>query len=305
MNRFKSAAIIGFGSIGKRHAKILEDLKVFKEIFIVSKQNIKTKYKKLSSIKDLKNLKPDYFIICSDTHSHLKDLKYLDKNFNNKIILVEKPLFNRFSKFSPKNNKVYVSYNFRFHPVINFIKKFCDKKKVIYVYSFCGSYLPDWRKNINYKKSYSASNKRGGGVLLDLSHEFDYIIWIFGELKINSVFHKRISNLEINSKDILSFSGFSKKSKFVQINLNYISKIPKRFIYIEGNNFSIEGDLIRNIILLKSSKNQKMIKFSSKSLEKSYITTHKKILSSSTGDLCDFKQGIMLNKLFDQINQKK
>ena len=305
MNSLRTAAIIGFGSIGRRHAKILKDLNIFKKIIIVSKQNIKTNYKKLSSIKELKNFQPDYLVICSETHNHLKDLKYLDKNFKDKIILIEKPFFKKFSKFFPKKNKIFISYNLRFHPVINFIKEFCENKKVVYVYSFCGSYLPNWRRNRNYKKSYSSSSIKGGGVLLDLSHEFDYISWIFGRLKINSVFHKKISNLKINSKDILSFTGSSKKSKFIQINLDYISKIPKRFIYVESNNFSIEGDLIKNLIILKNNKKQRIFRFSPGSLEKSYVITHKKILSSSTDHLCDFQQGLMLNKLFDQINQKK
>ena len=45
----------------------------------------------------------------------------------------------------------------------------------------CHSYLPQWRKK-NYKKSYSSNAKLGGGVSLDLSHEIDYIQWIFGNI---------------------------------------------------------------------------------------------------------------------------
>ncbi len=85
MNSLRTAAIIGFGSIGRRHAKILKDLKIFEKIIIVSKQNIKTNYKKLSSIKELKNFQPDYLVICSETHNHLKDLKYLDKTLKIKL----------------------------------------------------------------------------------------------------------------------------------------------------------------------------------------------------------------------------
>ena len=49
----------------------------------------------------------------------------------------------------------------------------------------CGSYLPSWRKNIIYNKSYSSDKKKGGGVLLDLSHEIDYITWILGSFTKN------------------------------------------------------------------------------------------------------------------------
>ena len=47
----------------------------------------------------------------------------------------------------------------------------------------CYSYLPNWRKNIPYYLSNSA-DKKGGGVLLELSHEIDYLTWIFGDFEI-------------------------------------------------------------------------------------------------------------------------
>ena len=35
------------------------------------------------------------------------------------------------------------------------------------------------------RKSYSASKSKGGGVLLDLSHEIDYINWLFGSFDVD------------------------------------------------------------------------------------------------------------------------
>ena len=161
-----------------------------------------------------------------------------------------------------------------------------------------------WRKNISYKNSYSSNQNKGGGVRLDLSHEFDSISWILGKLKLNYSYYNKISNLKIRSKDFLFFSGSSKKSKIVQITLNYFSKISKRYIILEGKNFSIYADLLKNFIKINLGSKSKIIKYSKDSLRNSYTIEHKKILTNQTKDLCEYKEAIELSKLFDQIIEK-
>ena len=45
----------------------------------------------------------------------------------------------------------------------------------ISVHINCHSYLPNWRKGVDYSKSNTAKRKYGGGALLELSHELDYL----------------------------------------------------------------------------------------------------------------------------------
>ena len=124
MKNYRIAAIIGYGSIGKRHAKVLDKIKIFKKIYVVTKRKIKCKYEKVKLIKDLKFINPDYFLICSETSNHFRQLKFINKNFKKKTIFVEKPLFNKNYNLKIKNNnKIYIGYNFRFHPIIQFLKK--------------------------------------------------------------------------------------------------------------------------------------------------------------------------------------
>ena len=90
MKILKKAVIIGYGSIGQRHAKILFDLKLFeKKIYIVTKQKISSKYQKLNSLKELNKINPDYFLICSETFKHYNQLKYLVENFKKKLFLLK------------------------------------------------------------------------------------------------------------------------------------------------------------------------------------------------------------------------
>ena len=84
--------------------------------------------------------------------------------------------------------------------VKNFLKRKIRLKKIWNVNIFCGSYLPNWRSNIDYRKSASAKKHLGGGVLLDLSHELDYVQWLFGKIVIEHCKSKKLSNLNIKNK---------------------------------------------------------------------------------------------------------
>jgi predicted dehydrogenase len=80
-----------------------------------------------------------------------------------------------------------------------------------------GQYLPSWRNNRDYKNTVSASRAKGGGVLRELSHEIDYLRWIFGDYVWVSARIGRLSNLDIDVEDTACLSlglrnyGFEKE----------------------------------------------------------------------------------------------
>ena len=89
-------------------------------------------------------------------------------------------------------------------------------------------------KNIDYFNSYSSSKKRGGGVLLDLSHEIDYLQWLFG--KVNKIEYKKIkkiSNLKIKSEDVAQVIIKIENINFY-LNLTYFSRFEERRIIIDS-----------------------------------------------------------------------
>lgn len=296
----KKICIIGFGSIGERHYKILKRNFPNKDLYIYSRRKLKLK-SYVNNFNILLKINPDYFIVCTETSNHYKILvKFLNK-FNNKIFLVEKPLFLKPKRIKLNNNKVYVGYNLRFHPLIQKIKKITSNKKFSHINSYCYSYLPNWRKR-DYKKSYSAVLSKGGGVLYDLSHEIDYIYYLFGNFKIIYSFNNKISNLELNSKDFTLILGKTQKSTNINISLNYFSKFEERGLHLYAKNFEIFADLISNTLVI--IKNNKKIKYEYKgySIDNSYLSIHKKIFKNKFTDICDFKTGNKLAKLFSMIN---
>ena len=114
--------IIGYGSIGKRHAKILLNIKKIKELKIFTGQK-NISFKTINEIEKIKEYNPDYIVICNETSKHLRYLKYIESNLKNKYILIEKPVFEKFFDTKIVKNKVFVGYNLRFHPLLQILKE--------------------------------------------------------------------------------------------------------------------------------------------------------------------------------------
>ena len=290
--------IIGYGSIGKRHAKILSKLSVVSEIRLLTKQK-NEKFKTIKNFDEVKKFNPDYIIISNETYLHIEILKKIERIFSNKKILIEKPLSHHVTKFVPKKNKVWIGYNMRFNPIIKHLKKILRNKKVYFVNAFCNSYLPNWRKNIKYQNIYSADSKKGGGVEFDLSHEIDYVRWIFGDLSKNFIFKSKVSKLKIKSNDLFIMSGKTKSKIQILINLNYFTLKPVRKIFVSAENASYQADFKKNYLKIFTDKKSKIYNFKNLDYDYTYREMHKEILNNTFKNLCSFKEGMRINKILD------
>ena len=113
-----SALVIGFGSIGKRHAEIMNAMDEIAHLSVLSSQS-GLPYDTLSSFEEIPRLNPDYVVVASPTDQHDPQLKFLEEHLQGKKILVEKPIFDSIEEFKVRNNEVGVGYNLRFHPLIH------------------------------------------------------------------------------------------------------------------------------------------------------------------------------------------
>ena len=300
----KSVLVSGYGSIGRRHVNILSKLVKKKNITILTNQKL-SNFRTIKTIKALNEVNPDYIVISNPTSDHINKISFIEKNCKNKFVLVEKPLFSKPDKINIKNNKYYIGYNLRFNPIINFLKKKIKSKEIWSVNIFCGSYLPDWRSNINYKHSSSAKKDLGGGVLLDLSHELDYVQWLFGKIKIEHCKSKKLSNLNIETDDFLNLIGKTKKIPSIQITLNYFTRKPTRQIFIDGKNISVQADLINKKVVYHDGNKKRIYNFRNSDRNSEYRKQHLAILTNKCTDkLCTFKEGKKIVSLINQIRSK-
>ena len=118
--------------------------------------------------------------------------------------------------------------------------------KVYYVHSQFGQFLPWWRPETNFKESYSAALKKGGGVLYDSSHEIDLVQYLFGEAEGVSAFLGNLGVLGINSDELCCMNMTLKNDIKVNISLDYLCKIPIRLFRIEGYSGTVIIDFINN-----------------------------------------------------------
>jgi predicted dehydrogenase len=252
--------IIGLGSIGKRHVRAIQSLVFAPKIFALrSSKNPKTipGVNNIFSLEEELMREINFAIVSNPTCEHKKTLiELIPFGFP---LFIEKPLFSsldledQINQIKSKNIKSYVACNLRFLSCITFIKDFLrlnNDKILNEVNVYCGSYLPDWRKGVDYRKTYSANADLGGGVHLDLIHELDYLYWIFGNPSKVRRYFKNRSSLGISSVDyanyLLDYNKFC-----VSLVLNYYRKDSKRSMELVFEDKTLLVDLLKNSVTCK------------------------------------------------------
>ena len=174
-------------------------------------------------------------------------------------ILVEKPLsdtmngINELNEAHKKSGVIgLVGYCLRHDPAAKQFKKMLTKEKIgqiQHIHVDCGSYLPDWRPNQDYRQSVSAQKKLGGGVLLELSHELDYIRWFFGEIESVIAVLKNSSILGLDVEEGADLILKSSKGLQISLHLDFNSRIVRRKCVARCS----DGDLTWDVVQKKVS----------------------------------------------------
>ncbi|MCU0322630.1 MAG: Gfo/Idh/MocA family oxidoreductase [Chitinophagaceae bacterium] len=251
--------LIGIGSIGKRHLANILHLG-FSNIILVSQSgNIPPAFKKFVTYRTIQDaLNNHHFeaaIICTPTAMHITALKILlEHNIFN--IYVEKPISNSFDSLDEikrlidiKKARVQVGFDLHYDLGLQKVKQLIQENtigKILSANAQVGQYLPDWRPNEDYRNGMSAKTSTGGGVLLDLIHEFDYLIWLLGNPKTVVSFISNSKTLEIETEDIAEVLIKFDNGILATIHLDYLQQKLVRNCLITGSNGTIHWNLVQN-----------------------------------------------------------
>lgn len=280
------ALVIGFGSIGKRHIRVLKELG--HDVGVVSRREV-DHAPCYSTLQEAVRLwAPGYVIIANRTSEHFATLHELSSLAFKGKILIEKPLFDSPQKIPELNGcQIAIAYNLRFHPLVQRLQGLLLQEPAITANIYCGSYLPGWRPQVDYRNTYSAIRSEGGGVLSDLSHELDYCRWLFGTWDSLTAMGGHFSPMEFDSDDAFSIILQTKRCPLVTIHLNYLDRLPKREIIVNTAKRSIRVDLVQNSIEIDGNKDTIAM-----SIDDTYMSEHLDMLSDNAKILCSLDEAM-------------
>lgn len=230
---------VGAGSIGKRHiknfAQICRENNAELNIHLyrttdkkleddVAKEICKVIYRQ----NDLDE-RYDAVFITNPTYKHYETIElFLDKT---DCFFVEKPVFDTIKKdvshLMKTGKQYYVACPLRYTNVLLEAKKVIQQEKIFSARAISSSYLPDWRKGIDYRETYSAHKAQGGGVKIDLIHEWDYLLSMFGKPQKVYCLSGKYSELEIDSEDLAVYIA-EYKDKLLELHLDYLGRKTRR-----------------------------------------------------------------------------
>ncbi len=264
MDRLK-VCFVGIGSIAKRHIRNLNEVCAGRNIKVridaFRRSGSEEKPEGVSGIyHTLEELPSDYDVIfiTNPTEYHLQTLEaFHDRG---RHFFIEKPVVSlghmgEALQFPLRKDSIYyVACPLRYNAVIRYIRKNIRPGDVISVRSISSSYLPDWRPGQDYRNTYSAHRALGGGVDIDLIHEWDYISWMFGWPEKLMHMSGRKSALEIDSDDYAVYIA-EYRSMIAELHLDYFGRKAIRRVELFMKEDTVIGDIVANrISYLKEGK---------------------------------------------------
>lgn len=257
--------IVGLGSIGKRHLRLARELLPDADIRVLRHQECTSIPEHangcFSSLKQALDFAPQLAVIASPSTFHMSVALPLAQAGVH--LLVEKPLaasldgVQQLLDACPEHRAVLLTgYNLRFLPTLQRFRDLLSENvigRVLSVRCEIGQYLPFWRPDSDYRQGVSARRELGGGALLELSHELDYLRWIFGEVDWVKATLSRQSSLEIDVEDtahlILGFApnatGFQ---LLASVNMDFIRHDTTRLCTAIGESGSLRWNGLTGVV---------------------------------------------------------
>lgn len=264
-------ALLGAGSAGLRHMKNLLSLGHRIASVYDPEQSRVGEVKRIAPDTKIADKEAQVFaepcdavLICSPPADHLRQLNLALEN--GRDVFVEKPLSHTLEGTAEAARKaekdgriVLVGCNMRFFSSLQRIKKLLDGGSVgrpLSARIYGGYYLPYWRPHLDYRQSYSAQAKLGGGAILDFIHELDFMRWLFGEPMEVLCMAGTVSGLAIDTEDLVSAIIKFESGMIAELHLDYLQPTYRRGMEIIGEARALSWNYIDQTVQVYSPEDR-------------------------------------------------
>jgi predicted dehydrogenase len=291
--------LVGLGSIGQRHLRNILGLG-HNSVTIVKRSGVlPPEFQQLKVFTTIDEAvavsKYNAAIICTPTAQHIADLErilaanipsiYLEKPISHNYNGIEKvqQLISAYSPF------IVVGYDLHFDPGMQKVKQLLQSNtigNVISVNAQVGQYLPDWRPYEDHTHGMSAKKETGGGVMLDLVHEFDYLYWLFGKADRIACQYSNSGFLKIETEELAEVLIKFANGIIGTIHLDYLQRKLVRNCMITGTNGSIFWDLASSQVKwIDTTKQEHVFSYSGFERNERFIQIMTSFLNKEESDL--------------------
>jgi predicted dehydrogenase len=270
--------VVGSGGIATKHFNNLKKIlpnSIIKVYSTYANEKISPN-DLIKNISEALDFRPFLVIIANPSSLHIQMAKQFARIGSN--LLIEKPISNSTADVEELLNlcdqnklSLTVGYNLRFLDSLIFFRTQVDLNivgKPLIVKCEVGQYLPTWRNQFDYRQSVSAKRDLGGGALLELSHEIDYLLWIFGKIHWVRATVMKQSSLEIDVEDssflTLGIMNPDNENLVANLSLDFIRHDKQRNCTVIGETGSLRWDGISgHVLIMKEGSNYWETLFSS------------------------------------------
>ena len=264
--------IVGLGSMGKRRIRNLnanEEKNIIGfDIRIDRRKEAEKKYN-IQTIDDFKLLSQDDFdvlIISTSPEAHGDYIRFALNH--KKHFFVEHPTSDDGYVDIFKHNHLDIvkapSCTLLFYEPLKMVKKLLDEDAIGKILAFqyhMGQYLPDWHPWEDYKKAYAARSEMGGGVVLTMCHELNYLTFLFGKAIQCKALEFKKKTLNITAEEGINILLEHETGVHSNVHLNYVQKPDRRSLDIIGEKGSLYWEPGNNEIIFDDGKNKEIYTF--------------------------------------------
>ena len=249
-------AVLGFGSSGQRLAEVVRESLSQVDVMVYSRHAAQVPGMQVTAqLEDVSTFQPQVAVVAGAASDRISMVGALANE--TMAFLLEKPLAVSYETglelariIRERGAFCRVGYNLRFSPSLLKFRSLIAASElgaIVSVRAETGQYLPGWRPGRDYRRTVTARRNAGGGVLRELSHEIDYLQWIFGDISWVSAWLGQQSQLDIDVEDVAhvtcGFFSSAGSGKIVgQINLDMARHDAVRTVTAIGEKGSLRWD---------------------------------------------------------------